>query len=133
MSMQYTAILRLENHDFYMKKIGISLCMLKTLIVFMLMVYHILRGYRIYHYFFHFVLCLFNVPVNNFTVMSGRSNRFLGIISTFWEVNVSCSRTQHGDPSEDQTPTSHSGYRRSSTRPPHISLALLPILHTVLR
>ena len=57
---------------------------------------------------FHFVF--FNVPVNNFTVMSGWSNRFLGIISTFWEVNVSCSRTQHGDPSEDRTPTSHSGF-----------------------
>ena len=79
---------------------------------------------------FHFTFL--NVPVNNFTVMSGRSNRFLGIISTFWEVNVSCSRTQHGDPSEDQTPTSHSGFRRSTTRPPHLSLAVLPILHTVL-
>ena len=78
-------------------------------------------------------LFLFNVPVNNFTVISGRSNRFLGIISTFWEVNVSCSRTQHGDPSEDRTPTSHSGFRRSTTRPLHLSLALLPILHTVLR
>ena len=52
---------------------------------------------------FSFCLFLFNVQVNNFTVMSGRSNRFLGIISTFWEVNVSCSRTQHGDPSEDRT------------------------------
>ena len=44
------------------------------------------------------------VPVNNFSVMSGRSHRFLGITSTFWEVNVSCSRIQHGDPSEDRTP-----------------------------
>ena len=43
-------------------------------------------------------------PVNNFSVMSGRSHRFLGITSTFWEVNVSCSRIQHGDPSEDRTP-----------------------------
>ena len=59
---------------------------------------------------FHLVLFLCNVPVYNFTVMSGRSNRFLGIISTFWEVNVSCSRTQHRDPSEDRTPTSHSGF-----------------------
>ena len=33
--------------------------------------------------------------------MSGRSHRFLCITSTFWEVNVSCSRIQHGDPSED--------------------------------
>ena len=28
------------------------------------------------------------VPVNNFSVMSGQSHRFLGITSTFWEVNV---------------------------------------------
>ena len=46
----------------------------------------------------------FYVPVNNFSVMSGRSHRFLGITSTFWEVNVSCSTIQHGDLSEDRTP-----------------------------
>ena len=45
-----------------------------------------------------------NVPVNNFSVMSGQSPRFLDITSTFRGVNVSCSRTQHGDPSEDRTP-----------------------------
>ena len=38
---------------------------------------------------------LLNVPVNNFSVMSGRSHCYLGITSTFWEVNVSCSRIQH--------------------------------------
>ena len=52
-----------------------------------------------------YVFCLFGlrlyVPVNNFSVMSGRRQRFLGITSTFREVNVSCSRLQHGDPSED--------------------------------
>ena len=51
--------------------------------------------------------CLFGlrlyIPVNNFSVMSGQSHRFLGITSTFWEVNVSCSRIQHGDLSEDRT------------------------------
>ena len=36
------------------------------------------------------------VPVNNFPVMSGRIHRFLGITSSFWEVNLSCSRIQHG-------------------------------------
>ena len=36
------------------------------------------------------------VQVNNFSVISGRSHRFLGITSTFWEVNVSCSRIKHG-------------------------------------
>ena len=53
-------------------------------------------------------VCLFGlrhyVPVDNFSVMSGRSHRFLGITSTFREVNVSCSRIQHGDLSEDRTP-----------------------------
>ena len=44
------------------------------------------------------------VPVNNFSVMSGRSHRLVDITSTFWEVNVSCSKIQHGDLSEDQTP-----------------------------
>ena len=53
-------------------------------------------------------VCMFGlrlyVPVNKFSVMPGRSNRFLGITSTFWEVNVSCSRIQHGDLSEDRFP-----------------------------
>ena len=53
-----------------------------------------------------YIFCLFGlrlyVQVNNFPVMSGRSHRFLGITSTFWEVNVSCSRIQHGDLSEDR-------------------------------
>ena len=40
--------------------------------------------------------------------MSGRSHRFLGIYtSTFWEVNVSCSRIQNGDPGEDRTPSTN--------------------------
>ena len=65
-----------------------------------------------------------DVPVNNFSVMSGRSHRFLGIASAFWEVNVSCSRIQHGDLSEDRTPTSRYGFRRSITRPPRLRLKL---------
>ena len=40
------------------------------------------------------------VPVNNFSVMLGRSHSFLGITSTVLGVNVSCSRIQHGDLSE---------------------------------
>ena len=39
-------------------------------------------------HFFLFVLML-NVPVNNFSVILGRSHRFLGITSTFQGVNVS--------------------------------------------
>ena len=37
--------------------------------------------------------------------MSGWSHGYLGIISTFFRVNMSSSRTEHGAPSEDQTPT----------------------------
>ena len=44
--------------------------------------------------------CLFvlrlNVPVNNFSVMSGRSHRFLGNKPVLSGSKVSCSRTQHG-------------------------------------
>ena len=63
---------------------------------------------------------LLNVPVNNFSVMSGRSHRFLGYYQYFWEVNVSFSRTHHGDLSENRTPTPRSGVRRSTTRPPRL-------------
>ena len=35
------------------------------------------------------VVLRLKVPVNNFSVMSGRSHRFLGILSTFRGVNVS--------------------------------------------
>ena len=45
------------------------------------------------------VLCWFglmlNVPVSIFSVMLGRSHRFLGITSTFGGVIMSYSRTQH--------------------------------------
>ena len=53
---------------------------------------------------FRFVAFFLKVIVNNFLVMSGCSHRFLGITSIFCEVNVSCSRTQYGDLSEDRTP-----------------------------
>ena len=44
-----------------------------------------------------FVLML-NVPVNNFSAMSGRSHRFMGITSIFRGVNVSLLKdtTQRG-------------------------------------
>ena len=46
------------------------------------------------------IVCLFvlrlNVPVNNFSVMSGRSHRFLGNLPVLSGSKVSCSRTQHG-------------------------------------
>ena len=62
------------------------------------------------------LLRLKNIPVNNFSVMSGRSHRFLGITRTIRGVNVSCSRTQHGE-GRYRTPTSRSGVRGSTTRP----------------
>ena len=60
-------------------------------------------GYRLEISYLGFGLML-NVLVNNFSVMLGRSHRFLGITSTFLGVSMSCSRTQHGDPSGAQTP-----------------------------
>ena len=39
---------------------------------------------------------LFNVPVNNFSVMLGRSHSIQGIYQYFGELKVSCSRTLHG-------------------------------------
>ena len=38
----------------------------------------------------------FYVQVNNFSVMLGRSHRFLDIYQYFGELKVSCSRTLHG-------------------------------------
>ena len=59
------------------------------------------------------------VPVNNFSVMSGRSHRFLGITSTFWGVNVPCSRTQHGLTRVGlEPPTSDPESELLTTRPP---------------
>ena len=47
----------------------------------------------VHTYMFLLFVCLFvlilYVPVNIFSVMSGRSHCFLGITSTFWGVNVS--------------------------------------------
>ena len=56
---------------------------------------------------------MLNDPVNNFSVMLGRSHRFLGITSIFFlfiffflggGVNMSCSRTKQGGPSGARTP-----------------------------
>ena len=43
---------------------------------------------------FGLVWLLFNVPVNNFSVMLGLSNCFLGILQYFGESKMSCSRTK---------------------------------------
>ena len=63
--------------------------------------------------------------VNNFSVVLGWSHRFLGITSTFWGIHMSCSRTQHSDPSGARTwnpPTSGSGVQgvnHQATAPPY--------------
>ena len=56
---------------------------------------------------------ILNAPVNIFSVMLGRSHRFLGITSTFGGVTVPCSRTQHGSTRVGglEPPTSGSGVR----------------------
>ena len=51
-----------------------------------------------------------------------------GYYQYFLGVNVSYSRIQHGDLSEDRTPTSRSGVRCSNTRPPR-----LPLLHVTIQ
>ena len=46
-------------------------------------------------------LDLFNVPVNNFSVMSFE-RPLPGYYQYFWRENMSCSSTQHGVPNEDR-------------------------------
>ena len=53
---------------------------------------------------FFFFLLWFNVPVNNFSVMLRWSHLFLGNTSTFWGVNVSCSRKQTHRPGRGSNP-----------------------------
>ena len=72
--------------------------------------------------YFWFGLML-NVPVNNFSVMSGRSHRFLGITSTFffWGGGI-CLAQGHNTatPVGLEPPTSGSGVRGVNHRAPLI-------------
>ena len=43
-------------------------------------------------------------PNQQFFSIVGTEHLLLGTTSTFWKVNASCSRIQHGDPSEERTP-----------------------------
>ena len=70
-----------------------------------------------------FVLRL-NVPVNNFSVMSGWSHRFLGNSPVLSGSKVSCSRTQHGG-SRFRTPD------LSSLEAELLDLTLIPCHATV--
>ena len=43
-------------------------------------------------------------PCQQFFSIVGTEHLLLCTTSTFWKVNSSCSRKQHGDPSEERTP-----------------------------
>ena len=67
------------------------------------------------------MICLFvlrlNVPVNNFSVMSGRSHRFL-VINQYFR-GVKCLAQGHNTAAVGfEPPTSRSGVRHSTTEPP---------------
>ena len=59
-----------------------------------------------------FFLLMLNVPVNNFSVISGWSHRFLGITSTFRGVNVSAQMHNTAEVGIEP-PNSRSGVRDS--------------------
>ena len=64
---------------------------------------------------------MLNVLVNKFSVMLGMEPPLPGYYQYFWGVNMSCSRTQHGDLSGARTPTSGSrvrGVNHQTTVPP---------------
>ena len=77
-----------------------------VLIVFFICIFFYLYFILVFRVVLVWFGLMLNVPVNNFSVMLGRSHRFLGITSTFFGggVNMSCSRTQHGDPGGARTP-----------------------------
>ena len=61
---------------------------------------------------------MLNIPVNNFSVMSGWSHRFLGTTSTFQGVNVFAQGHNTGEVGIEPL-TSRSRVIDSTTRPPH--------------
>ena len=71
---------------------------------------------------FRFVCFFAYRPCKHIFSHVGTEPTLPGNYQYFWGVNVSCSRTQHGDLSEDRTPDL--SLRSSTTRPPHL-LALL--------
>ena len=81
-----------------------------------------------------FLVCLkLNVPVNNFSVILGRSNHFLGIITLGGGVNMSCSRTHTATRVGLERPTSGSGVRgvnHQATAPP-TDIVVPPLIITL--
>ena len=73
-----------------------------------------------------------NVPVNNFSVMSGRSHRFLGINQYFR--GVKCLAQGHNTAAVGLEPrTSRSGVRHSTTEPPRSPLYRNWLLRSIVR
>ena len=63
---------------------------------------------------------MFDVPVNNFSVMLGQSHCFLGIYQCFGELKVKCLAQGHYTAVVRFEPwTSRSGVRHSTTEPQH--------------
>ena len=75
------------------------------------------------HVFFLFFFSFAKRPSKQFFRHVGTEPKHPGYNQYFLEVNVSCSRTQHGDLSEDRILTSRSGVRRFRTRPPRPLMA----------
>ena len=65
---------------------------------------------------FLFFLVLFNFPVNNFSVILGRSHHFLGINQYFGNLKVSCSNDTTAVVGFEPW-TSRPGVRSSTTEP----------------
>ena len=69
------------------------------------------------------IVCLFvlrlNIPVNNFSVMSGRSHRFLGTVINQYFRGEKCLAQRHNMAAVGfEPPTSRSRVRHSTTEPP---------------
>ena len=80
-----------------------------------------------YNVFYLFVLRL-NVPVNNFSVMSGRSHRFLGswVINQYFRGVKCLAQGHHTAAVGIEPPTSRSGVRHSTTEPPRSPMSFMP-------
>ena len=77
---------------------------------------HLLTGLQTFIFHWYCFVLMYNVPVNSFSAMSGRSHRFLSIPSTFGEKSVLLNDTtrrrwvsNHGPlaPESDALPLSH--------------------------
>ena len=93
-----------------------SYCSLSMFVAVPNKIYKMVRQKGTMHY--AFVLLRFNVSVNNFSVMSGRSHRFLGLNQ--YSRELMCLAQGHNTVTlvGIEPRTSRFGVRRSTTRPP---------------